>query len=131
MEWAMRAPAWEVHRENLARHWAPRDSRLTERRTGLRIRRAPLTSEATLALRLASAPGSGYQIPALVGRGGVVCHASDRRLRREVAIKVLPPQVGHAPEARARFVREAQMGPQLFHPNIVPVYAVGERDNLV
>lgn len=62
---------------------------------------------------------------------GAVYRATDRRLRREVAIKVLPPELGYSEDLRARFVREAQMAAQLSHPNIVPIYDVGDRDDLV
>ena len=50
------------------------------------------------------------------------------RLRRKVALKVLPPELAFREEVRRRFLREAQMAAQLCHPNIVPIYAVDERD---
>lgn len=86
-----------------------------------------------LAARLSSALGASYQLAGLLGRGGMgaVYRATDRRLRREVAIKVLPPELGYSEDLRARFVREAQMAAQLSHPNIVPIYDVGDRDDLV
>lgn len=62
---------------------------------------------------------------------GAVYRATDRRLRRDVAVKVLPPEMGYSEDLRTRFVREAQMAAQLSHPNIVPIYDVGERDDLV
>lgn len=87
----------------------------------------------TIATRLAAALGPSYEVASLLGRGGMgaVYRATDRRLRRDVAIKVLPPGLGYSVELRARFVREAQMAAQLSHPNIVPIYDVGERDDLV
>jgi hypothetical protein len=86
-----------------------------------------------LTTRLAAALGSSYEVTSLLGRGGMgaVYRATDRRLRREVAIKVLPPELGYSEELRVRFVREAQMVAQLSHPNIVPIYDVGECDELV
>lgn len=86
-----------------------------------------------LATRLALALGPAYEVGSLLGRGGMgaVYRATDRRLRREVAIKVLPPELGYSADLRARFVREAQMAAQLSHPNIVPIYDVGERVELV
>lgn len=86
-----------------------------------------------LAAKLSSALGASYQLARLLGRGGMgaVYRATDRRLRREVAIKVLPPELGYSEDLRARFVREAQMAAQLSHPNIVPIYDVGDRDDLV
>lgn len=86
-----------------------------------------------LGTRLAAALGPAYEIIGLLGKGGMgaVYRATDRRLRREVAVKVLPPELGYASDLRARFVREAQMAAQLSHPHIVPVFDVGERDDLV
>ena len=86
-----------------------------------------------IATRLAAALGPSYEVAAQLGRGGmgVVYRATDRRLRRDVAIKVLPPELGYSEALRARFVREAQMAAQLSHPHIVPIYDVGERDDLV
>jgi len=86
-----------------------------------------------LATRLAATLGPSYEVASLLGRGGMgaVYRATDRRLRRDVAVKVLPPELGYSEALRARFVREAQMAAQLSHPNIVPIYDVGERDELV
>src|SRR4051812_38673819 len=58
----------------------------------------------------------------------VVYRATDLRLHRPVAIKVLPPDVAFNPDVRTRFIREAQTAAQLNHPNIVPIYSVDERD---
>lgn len=86
-----------------------------------------------LAQKLQAALGSEYEITGLLGRGGMgaVYRATDRRLRREVAIKVLPPALGYSEEARARFVREARIAAGLSHPNIVSIHDVGEADELV
>jgi serine/threonine-protein kinase len=62
---------------------------------------------------------------------GIVYRATDRRLKRTVAIKVLPPELGFRSEIRTRFLREAETAAQLSHPNIVPIYSVGEQENLV
>src|SRR5262249_46080904 len=58
----------------------------------------------------------------------VVYRATDVRLHRTVAIKVLPPDVAFNADVRARFIREAQTSAPLNHPNIVPIYAVDEKD---
>jgi hypothetical protein len=63
---------------------------------------------------------------------GVVYEAHDPELERRVAIKVLrPSNVGtlHGHEARARLRREAQAMARLSHPNVAPVYEVGETDD--
>jgi serine/threonine-protein kinase len=68
-----------------------------------------------------------------IGRGGmaVVYAARDRKLNRDVALKVLPPELGFRADVRERFVREAQTAARLNHPSIVPIYAVDEADGLV
>ena len=80
--------------------------------------------------RLVAAVGDHYLVEAELGRGGmaVVYRALDLRLNRRVAIKILPPELAFNPNVRSRFMREAQMAAQLAHPNIVPIYAVDERD---
>ncbi len=82
--------------------------------------------------RISSAIGSQYRIGEEIGRGGmsVVYRAHDPRLNRDVAIKVLPPELAHDSAVRSRFTREAQTSAQLSHPNIVPIYDVGERDGV-
>jgi serine/threonine-protein kinase len=62
---------------------------------------------------------------------GIVYCARDKRLKREIAIKVLPPELSFRADIRQRFLREAETAAQLSHPNIVPIYTVEERDNLV
>ncbi len=71
-----------------------------------------------------------YEIRAEIGRGGMarVYRAFDPRFKREVAIKVLPPELLENPTFRARFEREAQAIAALEHPAIVPVYDVGEEN---
>jgi len=83
--------------------------------------------------RVGAALGSVYEIEGELGRGGmgVVYRALDRKLRRAVAIKVLPPELAYRDDVKQRFLREAQTAAQLNHPNIVPIYAVEERDGLV
>jgi serine/threonine protein kinase len=83
--------------------------------------------------RLLAAVGSRYEISDEIGRGGmgVVFRARDVRLRRAVAIKLLPPELAFREEVRSRFLREAQTAAQLSHPNVVPIYSVDEVDGLV
>ena len=74
-----------------------------------------------------------YAIEGELGRGGmgVVYSARDLKLKRRVAIKVLPPELAFRGEIRTRFVREAETAARLSHPHIVPIHAVGEADSLV
>ncbi|MEU7910997.1 protein kinase domain-containing protein [Microbispora bryophytorum] len=74
-----------------------------------------------------------YTVEAVVGRGGMatVYRARDQRLGRAVALKVLAPQLAHDDRFRDRFVRESRMVASIDHPNIIPVYEAGERDDLL
>ena len=69
-----------------------------------------------------------YEITAKLGEGGMgeVYRAADTRLRRDVAIKVLPAAFTEDKERLARFEREAQLLAQLQHPNIASVYGLEE-----
>ncbi len=74
-----------------------------------------------------------YEVEREIGRGGmgIVYRGRDRRLKRPVAIKLLPPELAFRSEIRSRFLREAEMAAQLSHPHIVPIYSVDEREGLV
>src|SRR5499427_5362666 len=74
-----------------------------------------------------------YELDREIGRGGmgIVYRARDRRLKRIVAIKVLPPELAFRGEIRQRFLREAETAAQLNHPNIVDIYAVDEAEGIV
>lgn len=78
--------------------------------------------------RLTEALGGSYTLEGEIGRGGmgVVFQAKDERLKRQVAIKVLPPDLAFREEVRLRFLREAETSARLTHPNIVPIHSVGE-----
>src|ERR671927_1943516 len=83
--------------------------------------------------RVVAAVGDLYDVDAEIGRGGmaIVYRATDVRLRRRVAVKVLPPELAFRQDVRTRFLREAETAAQLNHPNIVPIYTVDEREGLV
>jgi hypothetical protein len=83
--------------------------------------------------RVRRAVSAAYDIERQIGRGGmaVVYEATDRRLRRRVALKVLPPELAFREDIKSRFIREAQTAAQLNHPHIVPIYAVDEADGIV
>ncbi len=87
----------------------------------------------SLAPRLSEALGTAFTIEGEIGRGGmgVVYRARDEKLKRRVAIKVLPPELAFQAEIRARFTREAETAARLSHPNIVPIFTVGEGNGLV
>jgi TolB-like protein/Tfp pilus assembly protein PilF len=73
-----------------------------------------------------------YEIKSSLGAGGMgeVYRATDTKLGRDVALKLLPPEVAHDPERLARFQREAKSLAQLDHPNIVTIYSVEECDGV-
>ena len=73
---------------------------------------------------------SGYEIPAILGRGGmgIVYRARHLRLNRVVALKMLQAGAYAGAQERARFQREAEVVAGLRHPNIVQVYDVGEHE---
>ena len=83
--------------------------------------------------RVVAAVDDQYDVQGELGRGGmaIVYRALDVRLRRPVAVKVLPPEFAFRDEVRRRFLREAEMAARLSHPNIVPIYSVDERGGLV
>ena len=74
-----------------------------------------------------------YEIVDVLGRGGMaaVYRAHDTLLRRDVALKVLYPQYTGDTALVERFQREAVLAAGLDHPNILPIYDVGEADGLV
>jgi YVTN family beta-propeller protein len=72
----------------------------------------------------------GYQIEALIGRGGmgVVYRAEDLALGRKVALKLLAPEIAADSLFRERFHRESRLAAALDHASVVPVYDAGEAD---
>ena len=91
------------------------------------------SSDAELNALVERALTANYELDRELGRGGmgIVYRAKDRRLKRMVAIKVLPPELGFRGEIKSRFLREAETAAQLSHPDIVPIYSVDEREGLV
>jgi streptogramin lyase len=70
----------------------------------------------------------GYRVEGLVGRGGmsVVYRASDPRLKRYVALKLIAPELASDTRFRERFLKESELAASLEHPTVVPVYDAGE-----
>jgi len=73
-----------------------------------------------------------YRINAAIGAGGMgeVYRATDTKLNREIALKILPPDMARDPERLARFQREARTVAALNHPNIVTIYSVEEAEGV-
>src|SRR5471030_1214623 len=69
-----------------------------------------------------------YTLTSKLGQGGMgeVFRATDTKLDREVAIKILPPAVANDAERLARFKREAKVLASLNHPNIATIFGVEE-----
>jgi serine/threonine-protein kinase len=141
---ARRLPAGERH--TFLRNVCGQDDRLREELESLLqydtaagefLERSALhEAAAALACEMSAlVPGTmvaGYQIAGSLGSGGMgdVYRASDLRLGRDVALKVLDVPPGGDPTARRRFEHEARAASALSHPNIVTIYAVGEADGV-
>jgi serine/threonine protein kinase len=71
-----------------------------------------------------------YRLLSLIGQGGMgkVYRAHDTVIGRDVAVKVLPTELGSEPGYRARFKREAHTAARLTEPHIVPIFDTGEID---
>jgi YVTN family beta-propeller protein len=71
---------------------------------------------------------AGYRLEALIGRGGmgVVYRAHDLALDRNVALKILSPELAEDERFRERFLTESRLAASIDHPNIIPVYDAGE-----
>jgi serine/threonine-protein kinase len=84
-------------------------------------------------IALQAALAGEYSLDREIGRGGmgIVYLAREVRLARPVAIKVLPPHLAVRADLRDAFLRESRTVAGLNHPNIVPVYAVGEHAGYV
>ena len=84
----------------------------------------------------ALAPGTtvaGYQIEALIGRGGMgaVYRAAEEGLGRKVALKVIAPELAQDERFRERFLRESRIAASLDHPHVIPIYQAGDEGGLL
>ena len=86
-----------------------------------------------LAQRLQDALGSGYEVGDRLGAGGfaVVYRVRDLGLKRNLAVKVLSPDLITSHSVLERFRREAETVARLSHPNIVPLHFIGQKDDLL
>lgn len=74
-----------------------------------------------------------YRVQQKLGSGGMgeVFLAEDTKLRRSVALKLLPREVASDPQRRSRFLQEAQAASMLNHPNVSTIYEVGQSEETV
>jgi serine/threonine-protein kinase len=73
---------------------------------------------------------AGCRVEGVLGRGGmgVIYRATELRLGRPVALKLIATEQASDPDVRERFEREARLTAAIDHPNVIPVYAAGEED---
>src|SRR5438552_12284293 len=86
-----------------------------------------------LAQRLQATLGENYKVERPLGAGGfaVVYLVRDLSLKRNLAVKVLSPDLITSKTVLERFRREAETVAQLSHPNIVPLHFIGQKDDLL
>jgi len=96
----------------------------------LLVSRALADEAATTDLTSGTILRAKYKILGELGRGGmgVVYKAEDLRLKRIVALKFLSPELMREPEARQRFIHEAQAASELDHPNICTIHEINQTD---
>ena len=84
-----------------------------------------------MALEVGSRLGH-YDVTALIGEGGMgqVYQATDTKLKRQVALKILPEAFSADPERLARFQREAEVLASLNHPNIAAIHGLEEAEGI-
>jgi len=90
----------------------------------------PAAADAPAGSAAASQRFAGYLLDEQIGLGGmaVVYRATDERLGRRVALKLLAPALAQDAGFRQRFIRESRAAAAVDHPNIIPIYEAGEVD---
>jgi eukaryotic-like serine/threonine-protein kinase len=103
---------------------------LTLHSRSCRVQKLDTPQKETLSVTIGAQLGS-YELLGLLGKGGMgeVYRARDRKLKREVAIKILPDEFSHDPDRLSRFHREAEVLASLNHPNIASIYDLQAVDN--
>jgi DNA-binding beta-propeller fold protein YncE/predicted Ser/Thr protein kinase len=73
---------------------------------------------------------AGYRIEGLAGEGGMgrVYRATQMGLSRQVALKLIMPELATEPDFRTRFERESRLTASIEHPNVIPVYEAGDAE---
>ena len=91
------------------------------------------TASADLIRKLQDSLGKHYELKGLIGRGGFaeVFQVRDLWLKRDLALKALRPDLTVSETLLARFRREAEAVAALRHPNIVPIYDIGEAEGIM
>ncbi|HVO35670.1 MAG TPA: serine/threonine-protein kinase, partial [Gemmatimonadales bacterium] len=92
-----------------------------------------LLEQNALAKQLQAALGPNFLVENEIGEGGFahVFSVADRKLSRQIAVKVLRPEFTGSRQSVQRFIREAESAAKLNHPNILPIFFVGEGQGLV
>jgi eukaryotic-like serine/threonine-protein kinase len=111
-------PREEVRMASVEKHGGQAILPVASRQAGLPVPHTPFPSGTTI---------GRYRLSALLGSGamGDVYRAHDRVLEREVALKVLPPELVNDRERVRRFAQEARAASALSHPHIVTTYEIG------
>jgi serine/threonine-protein kinase len=88
---------------------------------------SPIVAPGTALAKVVPQGRDKYRVLGEIARGGmgVILKGHDADLGRDIALKVLDPELARNPAIVSRFVEEAQIGGQLQHPGIVPVYELG------
>src|SRR5271157_4983451 len=86
-----------------------------------------LLEQNALAKQLQAALGPNFLVENEIGEGGFahVFSVADRKLSRQIAVKVLRPEFTGSRQSVQRFIREAESAAKLNHPNILPIFFVG------
>src|SRR3954447_8671821 len=76
---------------------------------------------------------AGHRIEGIAGQGGmgVVYRATDLRLKRVVALKLIAARFAEDPDFRRRFENESELAASIRHPNVITVYSAGEAEGLL